>query len=143
MKQWLLVVTVASSATVVIVLSSSEYRERLCWAPVRLLGLWSYSYYALHQFGLTAGEALSIPLQSAGISAPTATVILMLVPAVVTLLTAAPFFYLVERPGLRWELAFGAQRVGYINRVLRLPGIRGRCDACAVRAAYPADERIQ
>jgi peptidoglycan/LPS O-acetylase OafA/YrhL len=100
LKKWLLVLTVASSAIIVMVLSSAEYRDRFSWAPLRLLGLWSYSYYALHPFALMACTPVSVALQGAGISIPVATVILMLLPAALTALMAAPFFYFVERPGI-------------------------------------------
>jgi len=113
LKQWLLLLTVASSAGIILVLSSVPYRDSLSWFPLRMLGLWSYSFYALHPLGLRVAGSLSGQLEAAGVSSPIASVILLLVPVIVTILVAAPSFYWIERPGL----ALGSR----VRRVITRP----------------------
>ena len=69
-KQWLLLVTALSSCLIVLVLSSASYRERLQWPPIRLLGMVSYAFYALHPLGLQVDDALRTSLERAAASHP-------------------------------------------------------------------------
>ena len=100
LKQWLLLATALSSAAIVLALSSERYREWLQWPPVRFLGTVSYSFYALHPLGLQVEGALRAPLEGSGWPSWIGVIVMLAVPAIVTLIVAVPMYYWVERPGV-------------------------------------------
>lgn len=81
-KQWPLLMTVIGAAGLVLALA--EFGDALQSPPLRLLGLASYSFYALHPIGLTVASG---PMGL--VAAP-----------LVTLALAVPMYWLVERPGI-------------------------------------------
>jgi peptidoglycan/LPS O-acetylase OafA/YrhL len=100
LKQWLLLATVLSSALMVLVLSEDRFRDAMQSAPLRLLGLWSYSFYALHPLGLMVATGLAVRMDAAGAGRPAVIAVALASAALVATFAAAPFYYWVERPGI-------------------------------------------
>jgi peptidoglycan/LPS O-acetylase OafA/YrhL len=105
-KQWLLLMTTASSAAMILALASPAFRGALQWRPIALLGALSYSFYALHGMGLTLVDRALPWLHATSASNSLALAGLMAAVAAVGVLLAVPMHYLIERPamalGRRW-----------------------------------------
>ena len=105
-KQWLLLLTTASSAAMILALASPALRGALQWRPIAFLGALSYSFYALHGMGLTLVDRFLPWLRTTAPSSPLALAGLMAATVAASVLLAAPMHYLIERPamafGRRW-----------------------------------------
>ncbi len=100
LTRWLLMLTVVGAAGMVLVLSTESYRNRLSSTPLRLIGMWSYSFYALH--GLACAVVQDVAHRMPAFWPPQlAGPVLLPLTIGVALLMAVPLYYLVERPGMK------------------------------------------
>ena len=107
---WHLLVTALSAAAIIRVLSSERYCNSLQWAPVRLLGTVSYSFYVFHPLGLQVQNGLSVPIGSLSLPLWLATTVMLALPAIVTIIIAVPMYVLIERTGISLGRAIVSQR---------------------------------
>lgn len=92
LKQWLLLSTVLAAGALVLVLREPMFRNTMQAVPLRTLGACSYSFYALHVFGIMAAT------KAADLGG--GTIGTMLVAVGVTIVLAVPARMLIERSGI-------------------------------------------
>jgi peptidoglycan/LPS O-acetylase OafA/YrhL len=101
LKQWLLLVTTLSATIIVAVLASDRCRDLLQWRPLRVLGAVSYSFYALHPFGLDLAQRWLTSNAAADWPRGAIVAVSLIIAAATTFVVALPMHRLVERPGNR------------------------------------------
>ncbi len=99
-KQWLLLVTEGGACVIIWVISAHRYGSILQWAPVRMLGGLSYSFYAIHPLGLWVSQAIAEPVEKLHLPYWMAVAMLLASTVAVAIILAIPLRHFVERPGI-------------------------------------------
>ena len=107
LKQYWLLLTTVSATLMIAVLAAERYRGTLRSLPMRFLGTVSYSFYALHPFGVGAAAFLARALASHNVPHPVIVVASFVICISVALLLGACLHYAVERPAMKVGNAFG------------------------------------
>lgn len=98
-KQWLVLLLTISASFIVGIVSVKRY-ALLEWPAIRVLGILSYSFYAMHWFGLRAALYLAEVLHAKAV--PNSVILMtgFVCVVVVTLPIALAMHFLIERPGM-------------------------------------------
>lgn len=100
-SQWRLLATVICSAVMIHVLSGTPGRTWLQWWPVRGLGTVSYSFYAMHGFGLDLAQRMAGPIERLLGYRPLVIAALLLLAVGTSVVFAVASYLMIETPGMR------------------------------------------
>jgi peptidoglycan/LPS O-acetylase OafA/YrhL len=95
----LMLESAVAAAGIVMVLATDAYKNALQWAPLRLLGTVSYSFYAIHTVGVDFASSYVAHIAAWGIPHWALVATLFVLAAAAAFMLAIPLYYLVERPG--------------------------------------------